>query len=106
MLILTCDGSGDRLSGTVSIGENGRMERIASIADNDSIGRLYAMVTYYMGMMPLEHEYKVMGLAPYVGDPGKAGEQARLFTELFEFDPQNPLVWRRRKGVAPMYSGL
>ena len=30
------------------------------------------MVTYYMGMMPLEHEYKVMGLAPYVGDPGKA----------------------------------
>ena len=104
VLILTCDGSGDRLSGTVSIGENGRVVRIASIADNDSIGRLYAMVTYYMGMMPLEHEYKVMGLAPYVGDPGKAGAQARLFTELFEFDPQNPLVWRRRKGVAPMYT--
>ena len=104
VLILTCDGSGDRLSATVSIGENGRTERLASIADNDSIGRLYAMVTYYMGMMPLEHEYKVMGLAPYVGDPGKARKQARLFAELFEFDPQNPLVWRRRKGVAPMYS--
>jgi carbamoyltransferase len=104
VLILTCDGSGDRLSATVSIGENGRMERIASIADNDSIGRLYAMVTYYMGMMPLEHEYKVMGLAPYVGAPGKVQEQARRFAELFEFDPQKPLVWRRRKGVAPMYS--
>jgi carbamoyltransferase len=104
VLVLTCDGSGDRLSATVSIAEGGRMERIASIADNDSIGRLYAMVTYYMGMMPLEHEYKVMGLAPYVGDPGKARKQARLFAELFEFDPQNPLVWRRRKGVAPMYS--
>jgi carbamoyltransferase len=104
VLILTCDGSGDRLSGTVSIGENGRIERIASIADNDSIGRLYAMVTYYMGMMPLEHEYKVMGLAPYVGAAGKAQEQASRFAELFEFDPQNPLVWRRRKGVAPMYS--
>jgi carbamoyltransferase len=102
VLVLTCDGSGDRLSGTVSIAENGRIERIASIADNDSIGRLYAMVTYYMGMMPLEHEYKVMGLAPYVGDPGKAREQARLFAELFELDPQNPLVWRRRKDVAPM----
>jgi carbamoyltransferase len=104
VLVLTCDGSGDRLSGTVSIGENGRLERIASIADNDSIGRLYAMVTYYMGMTPLEHEYKVMGLAPYVGDIGKAGEQARLFAGLFEFDSKNPLVWRRRKGVAPMYS--
>jgi carbamoyltransferase len=104
VLVLTCDGSGDRLSGSVSIGENGRMQRIASIADNDSIGRLYAMVTYYMGMMPLEHEYKVMGLAPYVGDSSKAREEARLFAELFEFHPQNPLVWRRRKGVPPMYS--
>jgi carbamoyltransferase len=62
------------------------------------------MVTYYMGMMPLEHEYKVMGLAAYVGDAGKAGEEARLFSELFEFHPQNPLIWRRRKGVPPMYS--
>jgi carbamoyltransferase len=104
VLVLTCDGSGDRLSGSVSIGENGRLERIASIADNDSIGRLYAMVTYYMGMMPLEHEYKVMGLAPYVGDSSKAREEARLFAGLFEFHPQNPLVWRRRKGVPPMYS--
>jgi carbamoyltransferase len=104
VLVLTCDGSGDRLSGTVSVGENQRIERIASIADNESIGRLYAMVTYYMGMMPLEHEYKVMGLAPYAGDPRKAREQARLFADLIEFDPQNPLVWRRRKGVPPMYS--
>ena len=88
VLILTCDGSGDRLSATVNIGENGQMQRIASIPENDSIGHLYAMVTYYMGMMPLEHEYKVMGLAPYVGGSKKAGEQARLFADLFEFDPK------------------
>ena len=41
-----------------------------------------------------------MGLAPYVGDSKKAGEQAKLFADLFEFDPKNPLVWRRRKGIA------
>jgi carbamoyltransferase len=104
VLVLTCDGSGDRLSATVSIGEQGHLTRIASIADNDSIGRLYAMVTFHMGMMPLEHEYKVMGLAPYVGDAAKAKGQARLFGDLFEFDPKNPLVWRRRQGVPPMYS--
>lgn len=104
VLVLTCDGSGDRLSGSVSIGENGQLRRIAEITENDSIGRLYAMVTYHMGMVPLEHEYKIMGLAPYVGDPAKAKEQANLFAELFEFDPQNPLVWRRRKGIPPMYS--
>ena len=104
ILVLTCDGSGDRLSATVSIGESGRLKRIAAIEDNDSIGRLYAMVTYYMGMTPLEHEYKVMGLAPYVGDAAKAKEHAQLFANLFEFDAANPLIWRRRPGVPPMYS--
>jgi carbamoyltransferase len=103
-LVLTCDGSGDRLSATVNIAENGHIQRIASIPEAESIGRLYSMVTYYMGMIPLEHEYKVMGLAPYVGQPGKAKESARLFSDLFEFDPRQPLVWRRRKGVPPMYS--
>ncbi len=102
VLVLTCDGGGDRLSATVSIAENGQMRQIASIPEADSIGRICSMVTYHMGLMPLEHEYKVMGLAPYVGDPAKAKEHARLFADLFEFDPKNPLVWRRRKGVPSM----
>jgi carbamoyltransferase len=104
VLVLTCDGGGDRLSATVNIGENGRMLPVASIAEDDSIGHLYSMITYHMGMMPLEHEYKVMGLAPYIGDQNKANEESRLFGELFEFDAKNPMVWRRRKGVPPMFS--
>ena len=103
-LVLTCDGAGDRLSATVSIAANGVLEQIASVDENDSIGHLYSMVTYFMGMMPLEHEYKVMGLAPYVGDGAKAKQQAALFASLFEFDPKNPMVWRRRSGVPPMQS--
>jgi carbamoyltransferase len=104
VLVLTCDGGGDRLSATVSIAENGQMQQVASIPENDSIGHLYSMTTYHMGMMPLEHEYKVMGLAPYVGDQRKTNEEARLFADLFEFDPTNPMIWRRRKGVPPMFS--
>jgi len=104
VLILTCDGCGDRLSATVSIGENGQLERIAWVPESDSIGRLYAMVTYFLGMMPHEHEYKVMGLAPYVGNPCKAEEQGSPFAGLFEFDRSNPLVWRRSRGVPSMYS--
>jgi len=104
VLVLTCDGAGDRLSGSVSIAEKGSIEQIASIPENDSIGHLYSMVTYCMGMMPLEHEYKVMGLAPYVGDTAKAEQQAALFADLFEFDPKNPMLWRRRSGVPPMHS--
>jgi carbamoyltransferase len=105
VLVLTCDGGGDRLSATVNIAENGQMRQVASIPENDSIGHLYSMTTYHMGMMPLEHEYKVMGLAPYVGDHKKADDEAHIFAELFEFDKQNPMIWRRRKGVPPMFSG-
>jgi carbamoyltransferase len=104
VLVLTCDGGGDRLCATVNIGKEGRIERIASISENDSVGFLYALVTYHLGMMPLEDEHKVMGLAPYVGDSKKAWEQAKLFNDLFEFDTQNPLAWRRRKGVPSIFS--
>ena len=103
MLVLTCDGSGDRLSATVSIGARGELTRIAEISEHDSIGRLYAMVTKHLGMVPLEHEYKVMGLAPYVAGNQKVETAATLFSELFEFT-RDPLVWRRRKGVPSMYA--
>jgi carbamoyltransferase len=91
-LVFTCDGSGDRISATVSIGE----KRIAEVSEHDSLGRLYSLVTRYLGMSPLEHEYKVMGLAPY----GRGEEIARAFLDLFEFQG---LSWKRRKGVPSMY---
>lgn len=103
VLTLTCDGSGDRLSATVSIGREGRLSRIASVSEHDSIGRLYALVTRYLGMAPLEHEYKVMGLAPYVASGGRAERAAHDFTGLFEFAPGG-LSWKRRAGVPPMYA--
>jgi carbamoyltransferase len=98
-LVLTCDGSGDRLSATVSIGERGKLTRIAEVSEHDSIGRLYALTTRLLGMSPLEHEYKVMGLAPYASSRACA----QVFSELFEFTA-NPLIWRRRKGVPSMYA--
>jgi carbamoyltransferase len=98
-LVLTCDGSGDRLSATVSVGERGQLTRIAEVSEHDSIGRLYALITRLLGMSPLEHEYKVMGLAPYASSRACA----QVFSELFEFTA-NPLIWRRRKGVPSMYA--
>ena len=103
VLVLTCDGSGDRLAATVSIGEKGRLTRIAEVDEHDSIGRLYAVITRLLGMAPLEHEYKVMGLAPYVSDARRAAAAARGFLDLFAFTG-NPLVWRRQPGVPSMYS--
>jgi carbamoyltransferase len=103
VLVVTCDGSGDRLCATVSIGERGKLTRLAEISEHDSIGRLYALVTRYLGMAPLEHEYKVMGLAPYVASEVKTAAAAEQFAQLFEFT-RDRMVWRRRRGVPSMYS--
>lgn len=64
-LILTLDAMGDGVCATVSIGENEKVERLATTSFGNSIGDLYAYVTRYLGMKMGEHEYKVMGLAPY-----------------------------------------
>jgi carbamoyltransferase len=102
VLVLTCDGSGDRLSATVSIGEGRELTRIAEVSEHDSIGRLYALVTRVLGMTPLEHEYKVMGLAPYAR-AASAESLARELLASFEFIGEG-LAWRRRRGVPSMYA--
>lgn len=65
ILIVTCDGGGDGLSATVSVFKRGRLRRIAASTQDNSLGVLYGCITDILGMQPLEHEYKVMGLAPY-----------------------------------------
>ncbi len=64
-LILTLDGRGDGLCATVSIGSGTEIKRISSTKGGHSIAEVYLGVTSFLGMKPLEHEYKVMGLAPY-----------------------------------------
>jgi len=64
-LVLTCDGFGDELNSTISVARRDRIERIHSQLSRSAIGWLYSNVTLLMGMTPDEHEYKVMGLAPY-----------------------------------------
>lgn len=65
VLVITCDGSGDGLSATVSIGKDGKLDRKISTGRNASLGKIYSRVTFALGLKPWEHEYKVMGLAPY-----------------------------------------
>jgi len=64
VLIMTGDAWGDDINATVNIGLNGDIKRLAS--SNNFIGaHLYRYITQLLGMKPDEHEYKVMGLAPY-----------------------------------------
>ncbi len=64
-LVITCDGGGDFSKGKIFVGENGKM---TEILDNPmtSPAQFYLELTIFLGLKPLEHEYKVMGLAPYV----------------------------------------
>jgi carbamoyltransferase len=64
-LVLTMDGEGDGLCSTVSAIEEDSLHRLVSSSYTSSLGYLYRWTTKYLGMKPNEHEYKVMGLAPY-----------------------------------------
>ncbi|GJQ23513.1 MAG: carbamoyltransferase [Candidatus Brocadia sapporoensis] len=103
VLILTCDGAGDGLCATINIGQKGQFERIASVPEGESIARIYAMMTYLMGMVPLEHEYKIMGLAPYAGNSKNVNRIFERFNSLFEFNPKKPLQWYRQKSVPAVF---
>ncbi len=65
LLIFTADAEGDGLAATVSVYKNGQLKRIGQTSQNNSVGIFYSAITKFLGMKPGEHEYKVMGLAPY-----------------------------------------
>jgi len=96
ILVFTNDGSGDRLCATLSIGEKGKLRRIATVREGNSIGQLYAVTTFMMGMVPREHEYKLMGMAPYAPEKGRDSVYTDL-RALIKF-ADNGLTWRRSNG--------
>jgi carbamoyltransferase len=102
VLVLTNDGAGDGLCATVYIGEDGILNRIAEIPEADSLGNIYAMVTFIMGMVPLEHEYKLMGLAPYASERSTA-EVYDVLGRLLYFQKPGAIVWKRASGCPETY---
>ncbi len=98
VLVLTNDGQGDGVSATAGVGREGRLERIASVPHTESLANLYAVTTYLLGMTPLEHEYKLMGMAPYAS-ARSAERVAEKFRRLVQLD--EGLGWRRANGCPP-----
>jgi carbamoyltransferase len=94
-LVLTADGAGDGFSSTVSVGEGFNIERIASSTYYDSVGNsFYSEITAYLGMKRWEHEYKVMGLAPY----GKPEYSLDVMRSLIRVHPSRPLEFQNTSG--------
>ena len=65
--VITLDGWGDGRNQTVWKVHNEEFTLLADSGQNE-IGRIYKIATLLLGMRPDEHEFKVMGMAPYAKD--------------------------------------
>ncbi|MGH8608712.1 MAG: carbamoyltransferase C-terminal domain-containing protein [Gammaproteobacteria bacterium] len=79
-LILTHDGAGDGLCATVNVGKGLEISVVSQTPKYHSLANwMYSSVTRHLGLKPWEHEYKVMGMAPY----GQAGYVAPILREMY-----------------------
>ncbi|GJM21524.1 MAG: hypothetical protein DHS20C15_14390 [Planctomycetota bacterium] len=107
-LIVTLDGYGSGLAGSISLGENDSIKRLHGLSFPHSLGTFYEMVTASLGYHPDRHAGKIVGLAAY-GDPSLLAEAV---LDRFEFssdgddlrmrEAQNPFFSRHLARVFPM----
>jgi carbamoyltransferase len=102
-LVMSCDGSGDGLSGSVRVWSGQEERLVSTVADMDSLGTIYALTTHAMGFVPLEHEYKLMGMAPYTSKK-HAETTAEIFKAYLDLDDTGMSFARKTKG--PTYGLL
>ena len=102
-LILSHDAEGDGLGAVVATMRDDRFQRIATTPSRNSLATLYGLTTRYLGMKMNEHEYKLMGLAPYASAYEVAGVIPAL-QELIWLG-EDGLTFRSRvgSGAYPLY---
>lgn len=62
-LVVTLDGGGDGLSGSIYHGESGRLTRLSAVDSFNSLGNFYSYITHLCGFKAESHEGKITGLA-------------------------------------------
>ena len=62
-LVVTLDGGGDGLSGSVYAGKNGKLTRLSAVDSFNSLGNFYSYITHLCGFKAESHEGKITGLA-------------------------------------------
>ncbi len=99
-LVFTLDASGDNVCATVSRYDGQTRTELARVPRYAALGTFYREVTAFLGMKPDEHEFKVMGLAPYA----KEHDVRRVFRKFAplvgvnacgEFESAFPLEWMK-----------
>jgi len=93
MTIVTADSGGDGAYTSISVVADSKIREIWSDRTN-LLGKIYTSITLQLGMRPDEHEYKVMGLAPYASEFNKSGPREVFMESLkvrglsFEKNPE------------------
>jgi carbamoyltransferase len=100
-LVLTLDGAGDGLCSTVNIGRKNSLEKIAETTAYNSPGNVfYSEITGYLGLKRWEHEYKVMGMAPY----GVSDYCIDHMRKIIRVNPNKPLEFENIFGAYVSYA--
>jgi carbamoyltransferase len=76
-LVVTLDGGGDGLSGSVYLARDGELRRLTGVDSFHSLGNFYSYITGICGFKAERHEGKITGLAAY-GEPRYADLLRRL----------------------------
>tara|TARA_B100000963_G_scaffold127101_1_gene110937 strand:+ start:20376 stop:22172 length:1797 start_codon:yes stop_codon:yes gene_type:complete len=82
--IITIDSQGDGLNQTVWICDRNKKIRKISESSECDIARTYKLTTLLLKMKPDEHEYKVMGLAPYSKNEYSRKVYERVYKNLLQ----------------------
>jgi carbamoyltransferase len=90
-LCFTLDGAGDWASAKVGIWDKGKLEILYLANQVISLGHLYYCVTGFLGMKGLEHEFKVMGMAPYAKDEHME-KVKKIFEQIIQIDHKGRFV--------------
>lgn len=85
VIVFTVDGAGDGTNASVWLGEPGQPLVEVRRTSQCNIGRMYRYTTLLLGMKQNEHEYKVMGLAPY-SNMSVGGPAYEVFAETLQVD--------------------
>lgn len=94
-ITITLDGGGDDSCSHVYRCQGDQMELIAETPLGHSLGNIYSRVTHLLGFKPHEHEYKLMGMAPYVSKK-HCRRIADTFHDFLGLAPSNPIQFLRK----------
>ena len=85
--------------------KQGVLKNIAS-SSRDALGKIYSRITYLLGMKPWEHEYKVMGLAPYANSNYSDEIVKNVFKKLIYVDKKLTLKTKTKLSMNYCYKHL